>query len=72
MDQDVTASGPAVCSHASHHDDSGITSGTEASPMLSFTRVAIVMVSLHKNRTGTKKLLPGVVCCCDRSDHAPC
>ena len=38
--------------------------------MLSFIRVGLVMVSVHINKTLTKKLLPGMGNCYDKPDHA--
>ena len=38
--------------------------------MLSFIRLALVMVSVHSSKTLSQKLVAGVGYCCDRPDHA--
>ena len=38
--------------------------------MLSFIKLALVMVSVHSSKTLRQKLVPGVGYCCDRPDHA--
>ena len=40
--------------------------------MLSYIRFALVMVSLHSNRTVSKKLVPRTGVLCDRPGHAVC
>jgi hypothetical protein len=37
--------------------------------MFLFIRVALVMVSLHSNKTQRQKLVPGVGHCCDKPNH---